>query len=214
VNYHDHADEADMAVPVAPNVFAKFWNSLVGPRDTIVLPAASDRVDYEGELAVVIGRTCRRVAPQAAMDYVAGAFPLNDVSARDLQLQVSQWTTGKAIDTFAPCGPELVLLDEAGDLGGLTLITRVNGEVVQHASTAGMIFGVREVVAFLSQTMTLVPGDIIATGTPSGVGFARTPPLFLREGDTVEVEIGGLGAVSNRVALEPARYLAAVPLAQ
>ncbi len=144
VNYSDHGDEADMAVPVAPNVFAKFQNSLIGPRDTIVLPAASDRVDYEGELAVVIGRTCRHVTPEAAMDYVAGAFPLNDVGARDLQLQVSQWTTGKAIDTFAPCGPELVLLDEAGDLGGLTLITRVNGEVVQHASTASMIFGVRD----------------------------------------------------------------------
>jgi len=132
VNYRDHADEADMAVPVAPNVFAKFRNSLVGPRDTIVLPAASGRVDYEGELAVVIARACRRVAPQAATDYVAGAFPLNDVSARDLQLQVSQWTTGKAIDTFAPCGPELVLLDEAGDLGGLTLITRVALEPARY----------------------------------------------------------------------------------
>jgi 2-keto-4-pentenoate hydratase/2-oxohepta-3-ene-1,7-dioic acid hydratase in catechol pathway len=211
VNYRDHADESDMAVPVAPIVFAKFRNSLAGPRDAIVLPAASDQVDFEGEMAVVIGRTCRRVRPEQALDCVAGAFPLNDVSARDLQLQVSQWTTGKAIDTFAPCGPELVLLDDAGDLGSLTLTTRVNGKVVQHASTADMIFGVPRLVSFLSQTMTLVPGDIIATGTPSGVGFARTPPLFLRAGDTVDVEIEGLGVLSNPVILESARHLAAAP---
>ncbi len=211
VNYRDHAGEAGMTLPVAPIVFAKFRNSLVGPRGLIVLPAASDRVDYEGEMAVVIGRTCRGVLPHEALGCVAGAFPLNDVSARDLQLQVSQWTTGKAIDTFAPCGPELVTLDEVDDLGNLTLTTRLNGSVVQQASTASMIFGVPELVSFLSQTMTLVPGDIIATGTPSGVGFARTPPLFLRDGDTVEVELGGLGVLSNPVVLEPARHLAAVP---
>jgi 2-keto-4-pentenoate hydratase/2-oxohepta-3-ene-1,7-dioic acid hydratase in catechol pathway len=133
------------------------------------------------------------------MHYVAGAFPLNDVSARDLQLQVSQWTTGKAIDTFAPCGPELVTLDEVGDLGDLILTTRVNGDVVQHASTAAMIFPVPVLVSFLSQTMTLVPGDIIATGTPSGVGFVRTPPLFLHDGDLVEVEIGRVGVLRSPV---------------
>jgi 2-keto-4-pentenoate hydratase/2-oxohepta-3-ene-1,7-dioic acid hydratase in catechol pathway len=210
VNYRDHAGEAGMTLPVAPIVFAKFRNSLVGPRDLIVLPAASDQVDYEGEMAVVIGRTCRGVLPHEALGYVAGAFPLNDVSARDLQLQVSQWTTGKAIDTFAPSGPELVTLDEVDDLGNLTLTTRLNGSVVQQATTASMIFGVPELISFLSQTMTLVPGDIIATGTPSGVGFARTPPVFLRDGDTVEVEVGGLGVLSNPVVREPARHLAAV----
>ncbi len=170
----------------------------MGDGADVVLPAAhAEFVDYEAELAVVIGRTAHAVSEADALAHVAGAMPLNDVSARDLQLQNPLWTSGKAIDTFAPCGPALVTLDEAGDLGDLTLRTRINGEVVQEGSTKDMIFGVAETIAWLSRTMTLVPGDIIATGTPAGVGGFKG--LFLRDGDTVAVEVEGLGAVSNPV---------------
>ena len=188
----------DREIPTAPLWFGKFANSLIGPGQDIVLPAAHpDYVDYEAELAVVIGRTANRVQEADALSYVAGAMPFNDVSARDLQMQNPLWTAGKAIDTFAPCGPALVTLDEAGDLGSLALRTSINGEVVQEGSTANLIFGVAASVAWLSRTMTLEPGDIIATGTPAGVGAAQG--IFLREGDMVEVEVEGLGAVSNPV---------------
>jgi acylpyruvate hydrolase len=198
LNYHDHAEEAHQEIPGHPRWFGKFANSLIGDGDDVILPAAhAEFVDYEAELAVVIGRTAQLVSEADALSYVAGAMPLNDVSARDLQLQNPLWTSGKAIDTFAPCGPALVTLDEAGDLQDLALRTRINGEVVQDGTTAQMIFGVAETIAWLSRTMTLVPGDIIATGTPAGVGGFKG--LFLRDGDTVEVEVEGLGAVSNPV---------------
>ncbi|MEA2340133.1 MAG: hypothetical protein QOG11_210 [Solirubrobacteraceae bacterium] len=202
LNYAAHAEETRLAAPPAPTVFAKFRNSLTGTGDPIVIPAASERVDYEGEVAVVIGRRCRHVEEDDALAHVAGVMPLNDVSARDLQMETSQWTVGKAIDSFAPCGPELVLLDEVGDVQALTLTTRLNGEVVQHGSTAQMIFSVATIVAFLSRTMTLEPGDIIATGTPEGVGFTRQPPLLLGPGDEVEVEIDGVGLLRNPVEAE------------
>ena len=188
LNYRDHAAEAGQDIPANPLWFAKFANSLIGDGEPIVLPAAHpDYVDYEAELAVVIGRDGQ----------VAGAMPFNDVSARDLQLQNPLWISGKAVDTFAPCGPALVLSDEIDDLQALALRTRVNGEVVQEGTTAEMIFGVAETVAWLSRTMTLLPGDIIATGTPAGIGASKG--LFLRDGDTVSVEIDGLGAVTNPV---------------
>ena len=197
-NYTDHAAEAHQDIPEHPRWFAKFANSLVGDGADVVLPAAhAEFVDYEAELAVVIGRSASRVTAEEALAHVAGAMPLNDVSARDLQLQNPLWTSGKAIDTFAPCGPALVTLDEAGDLGDLTLHTRINGEIVQEGSTRDMIFGVAETIAWLSRTMTLVPGDIIATGTPAGVGGFKG--LFLRDGDTVAVAVEGLGAVTNPV---------------
>lgn len=199
LNYRDHAVEASLATPDAPMLFAKFRNSLVGPASPIVLPRISRQIDYEGELAVVIGRPCKDVPTAEALDYVAGVMVFNDVSARDVQLQTSQWMAGKALDTFAPCGPELVTLDEVADVQDLTLTTRVNGETVQRATTAGMIFPVAETVSFISRLMTLEPGDIIATGTPEGVGFKRTPPLFLRDGDVVEVEIAGVGLLRNPV---------------
>ena len=198
LNYRDHAEEAHQDIPEHPRWFAKFANSLVGDGADVVLPAAhAEFVDYEAELAVVIGRTAFDVSAEQALDHVAGAMPLNDVSARDLQLQNPLWTSGKAIDTFAPCGPALVTFDEAGDLGDLAVRTRINGEVVQEGSTTDMIFGVAETIAWLSRTMTLIPGDIIATGTPAGVGGFKG--LFLRDGDTVEVEVEGLGAVTNPV---------------
>ncbi len=199
LNYRDHAAETGQDPPAAPLWFAKFANSLLGSGGEILLPAAHpDYVDYEAELAVVIGRTARRVDAGRALSHVAGAMPFNDVSARDLQFQNQLWTSGKAIDTFAPCGPALVTLDEIADLQGLALQTRVNGEVVQRGNTREQIFGVAETVAWLSRTITLVPGDIIATGTPAGVGAAQG--RFLRAGDTVEVEVEGLGTVANRVA--------------
>ncbi|MGO8904780.1 MAG: fumarylacetoacetate hydrolase family protein [Solirubrobacteraceae bacterium] len=198
LNYRDHAEESGQEIPTAPLWFAKFANSLIGSGQDIVLPAAHpDYVDYEAELAVVIGRTASRVDEADALSFVAGAMPFNDVSARDLQLQNTLWTSGKAVDTFAPCGPALVTLDEAGDLGSLALRTRINGKVVQEGNTSNLIFSVASAVAWLSRTITLEPGDIIATGTPAGVGGPQG--IFLRDGDTVEVEVEGLGVLTNPV---------------
>jgi 2-keto-4-pentenoate hydratase/2-oxohepta-3-ene-1,7-dioic acid hydratase in catechol pathway len=199
LNYRDHAAESKLEVPAAPTLFAKFRNSLVGPADAIRLPAASAAVDYEAELAVVIGRRCKEVDEADALAYVAGVMALNDVSARDLQHQTSQWMAGKALDTFAPCGPALVFLDEIDDLQALAVRARVNGETVQDGTTADMVFSVAETIAFLSRLMTLEPGDIVSTGTPAGVGFSRDPKLLLQPGDLVEVEIEGVGTLANRV---------------
>jgi 2-keto-4-pentenoate hydratase/2-oxohepta-3-ene-1,7-dioic acid hydratase in catechol pathway len=202
LNYRDHAEEVGASPPPAPVLFAKFANSLIGPGAPIVCPEVSDEIDYEAELAVVIGRRCRRVSEAEALDYVAGAMPFNDVSARDLQMRTSQWTAGKAIDTFAPCGPALVLRGEVDDLQALRVEARVNGETLQSGTTADMIFSIAETVAFLSRLMTLEPGDVVATGTPAGVGFTRVPPVRLRAGDIVEVEIEDLGVLSNPVIAE------------
>jgi 2-keto-4-pentenoate hydratase/2-oxohepta-3-ene-1,7-dioic acid hydratase in catechol pathway len=199
LNYSDHAAEGGMELPEVPLFFAKFRNSLIGPTDDIVLPPGDHTVDYEVELAVVIGRRCRGVDAEAALACIAGAMVLNDVSARDLQMQVSQWTMGKAIDTFAPCGPALVLRDEIEDLQSLSIRTRVNGQTLQDANTSLMVFTATEAVAFLSSVMTLEPGDIVATGTPAGVGQSRTPPVWLRDGDVVECEVEGLGTLRNPV---------------
>ncbi len=198
LNYRDHAKETSQEIPSSPIWFAKFANALIGDGEEILLPAAHPTaVDYEAELAVVIGRQAHRVEVASALEHVAGAMPFNDVSARDLQFLTSQWTAGKAIDTFAPCGPALVTLDEIEDIQALGVRTRINGEIVQEGTTAEQIFGVAEAIAWLSRTMTLLPGDIIATGTPAGVGVSKG--LFLHDGDTVAVEIDGLGAVSNPV---------------
>jgi 2-keto-4-pentenoate hydratase/2-oxohepta-3-ene-1,7-dioic acid hydratase in catechol pathway len=198
LNYSDHARELGQEPPAAPLWFAKFANSLTGAGADIVLPAAHpEHVDYEAELAVVMGRPAHRVPAEQALACVAGAMPFNDVSARDLQLQNPLWTSGKAVDTFAPCGPALVTLDEIADIQDLGLRARINGEVLQEGTTREQIFGVAECVAWLSRTMTLMPGDIIATGTPAGVGASKG--RFLRDGDTVEIEIDGLGTLSNRV---------------
>ena len=190
LNYRAHAAEASLDEPPVPLVFAKFPNVLIGSGAAIELPAGNgEHVDYEGEIAVVIGRAAYRVSEDEAFDAVAGWMPFNDVSARDLQTQTSQWTVGKSPDTFGPCGPSLVLENAFRD-GGLEIETRVNGEQVQHAHTDQMIFSAARLIAFLTQTMTLVPGDIIVTGTPEGVGAHRDPPRFLRDGDVVEVQVG------------------------
>ena len=197
LNYRDHVQESGREIHEHPTLFAKFRNSLVGPRDPVLLPDASTQIDYEGELAVVIGRAGSGIAAADALSYVAGAMVVNDVTARDMQYRTTQWLHGKAIDTFAPCGPALVTLDEIGDLGALHLRTRVNGTVVQDARTSAMLFPVVELVASISEAMTLVPGDIICTGTPGGVGSKRNPPVWLTAGDVVQVDIGGIGALRN-----------------
>ncbi len=199
VNYREHAAEAQQELPAVPMFFAKFRNSLIGPTSPILLPRVSRKIDYEGELAVIIGTRCKDVTEQEALQYVAGYSIMHDVSARDIQMQTSQWTAGKALDTFAPMGPGIVPASSISDPQTLTLTTRLNEQVVQHDSTANMIFSVATAIAFLSSLMTLEPGDIIATGTPSGVGFKRTPPLFLQEGDVVEIEIERIGRIRNPV---------------
>jgi len=199
VNYREHAAEAQQELPAVPMFFAKFRNSLIGPTSPILLPRASTQIDYEGELAVIIGQHCKEVTEQDALQYVAGYTIMNDVSARDVQMQTSQRTAGKAVDTFAPMGPGIVLASSIPNPQTLMLTTRVNEQVVQHNTTANMVFSVASTIAFLSSLMTLEPGDIIATGTPSGVGFKRTPPLFLHDGDVVEVEIESIGRIRNPV---------------
>jgi 2-keto-4-pentenoate hydratase/2-oxohepta-3-ene-1,7-dioic acid hydratase in catechol pathway len=202
LNYPEHAAESALDIPPVPTFFAKFRNSLVGPTSQVILPAASHFIDYEGELVVVIGKRCKHVAEQEALAYVAGYTVCNDVSARDLQMQTSQWTAGKAIDTFLPMGPGIVLAPYIPDPQALLLTTRVNGEVVQRESTSQMIFSVATTIAFLSSFMTLEPGDLIATGTPSGIGARRQPPLFLHAGDIVEVEIERIGTIRNQMVAE------------
>jgi 2,4-didehydro-3-deoxy-L-rhamnonate hydrolase len=199
LNYRAHAAESEEPVPEEPILFAKFANSVIGPGEAILIPAATESADYEAELAVVIGRTTREVDVADALAHVAGYTCANDVSARDLQLRVSQWTRGKAVDTFLPMGPWLVTADEIPDPDHLAIRCLLNGEVMQDSNTDQMVFGVAELVSFISQTMTLEPGDVISTGTPPGVGFLRDPPRLLKEGDEVTVELEGIGALTNPV---------------
>lgn len=203
LNYADHAREAGLETPPAPIVFAKTTNSIVGPGEAIRWRAAdSEQVDYEAELAVVIGREARDVSVDDAFDYVYGYTCCNDVSARDAQFADGQWVRGKSFDTFCPLGPWIVTADEIPDPHDLGIRCRVDGRTLQDSSTAEMIFGVADIVSYLSRVMTLQPGDVIATGTPFGVGFARKPPIFLQDGNVVEVDIDGIGTLSNPVVVE------------
>lgn len=199
LNYRDHAAESGQPIPPNPILFAKFANSIVGPDQAIVIPPITQQVDYEAELGVVIGARASRVARGEALDHVLGYTCVNDVSARDLQFADGQWIRGKALDTFCPIGPWIVTTDEIPDPQLLGIRCHVNGETLQDSTTAEMIFPVDELVSFLSQGITLEPGDVIATGTPVGVGFARTPPVFLKPGDEVTVEIDGIGSLTNPV---------------
>jgi 2-keto-4-pentenoate hydratase/2-oxohepta-3-ene-1,7-dioic acid hydratase in catechol pathway len=200
LNYHDHCRETGMVAPERPLIFAKFPSSLVGPDAVIEWPdGLTERVDWEVELAVVIGRRIRHASEPDALDAVFGYTAANDVSARDLQFADQQWVRAKSIDTFCPLGPVIVTPDEFGDPRGKRLVARVNGETMQDSATAEMIFGVAEIVSFLSRACTLEPGDLILTGTPWGVGGFRDPPVFLEPGDTVEVEVEGVGVLSNNV---------------
>jgi 2-keto-4-pentenoate hydratase/2-oxohepta-3-ene-1,7-dioic acid hydratase in catechol pathway len=202
LNYRDHAEETGQPLPKVPIFFTKAATSVVGPGAPIVLPVDSAQVDYEAELAVVIGTRCRRVPAAKARDVIAGYTILNDVSARDWQFRTSQWFIGKTFDTFAPMGPAVVTADEVEDPHVLDISLRINGSEMQRSNTRHLIFGVPELVAELTRVMTLEPGDVIATGTPGGVGFTRKPPVFLRPGDAVEITIAGLGSLQNPVAAE------------
>jgi len=198
-NYVDHAIEGGAAPPEAPLLFNKLPNSLSAHNAPIVLPPISTKVDYEAELAVVIGRKAKRVTEVEALGYIFGYTLINDVSARDLQFGDGQWTRGKGLDTFAPLGPFITTRDEIKDVQALKIDGRLNGEVMQSSNTGKMIFKVAYLVSYLSQGMTLQPGDVIATGTPEGVGIFRDPPVLLKAGDVFEVEIEGLGTLRNPV---------------
>jgi 2-keto-4-pentenoate hydratase/2-oxohepta-3-ene-1,7-dioic acid hydratase in catechol pathway len=199
-NYLDHIREQGVEPPGMPLLFAKFPTSVIGPGEEIRWTAGiTEQVDYEAELAVVIGRRATRVGVDTAMDHVFGYTGANDVSARDLQFGDGQWTRGKGLDRFLPVGPVVVEAAEVPDPQDVAIRCRVNGELVQDASTSEMVFSVAELIAFASEAITLEPGDLLLTGTPKGVGYFREPQLFLTHGDTVEVEIGDFGVLSNPV---------------
>lgn len=204
LNYKDHAAESGAPIPKDPILFSKFPTALIGHGEAIVLPKVSQEVDYEAELVIVIGKKGRHLGLKNALDHVAGYTVGHDVSARDWQLKKDgkQWMVGKTFDTFAPAGPVLVTKDEIADPLNLPIRLRLNGETMQNSSTKQMIFGVAELVAYCAQIFTLEPGDLIYTGTPPGVGMARKPPVFLKDGDVVEVEIEGLGVLRNPVVQE------------
>jgi acylpyruvate hydrolase len=202
VNYRDHAEESNQPLPPYPIVFSKYANTVIGPGEAIVLPKVTDQVDYEAEFGVVIGQPARNVSEAEALDYVAGYVPFNDVSARDYQARTSQWTIGKTFDTFGPMGPALVTADEIPDPHNLDIRLRLGDEVMQSSNTGFLIFRVDFLIAYLSAVMTLEPGDLIATGTPGGVGAARQPQRFLQPGDVVSIEIEGLGTLVNPVVAE------------
>lgn len=201
LNYRDHAMETGAAIPKEPILFSKYATALIGAEQAIVLPPVSQEVDYEAELVIVIGKRGRHIPLDRAMDYVAGYMVGHDVSARDWQLKKEgkQWMVGKTFDTFAPTGPHLVTADEVPDPHVLSIRLRLNGQTMQDSNTQQMIFRVPETLAYLSTVFTLEPGDLIFTGTPPGVGFARKPPVYLKAGDVAEVEIEGLGLLRNPV---------------
>lgn len=202
LNYRDHAEEQGTDLPKAPLLFAKWPNTLIGAGEAIVLPRDAREVDYEAELGVLIDRRTRGVSERDALDVVRGYTCLNDVSARDLQFADGQWTRGKSPDTFCPVGPHLVPREQIDDPQALAIRCVLNGETMQDSSTSQMIFSVAEIIAYISRTITLEAGDLIATGTPAGVGVFRDPKVLLQDGDEVTVEVEGLGALTNPVKRE------------
>ena len=200
LNYEDHAAETGADIPEKPIVFAKYPNTVIGPGEPIRIPPITEQADYEAELAVIIGSAARNVSESEALGHVFGYTNANDVSSRDLQFsEGGQWTRSKSIDTFCPLGPFIATRDEVEDPQDLSIRCILNGEVMQDGTTSKMIFSVAELVSFLSQAMTLVPGDVIVTGTPPGVGSARDPQVWLKAGDEVTIEIEGLGTLTNPV---------------
>jgi len=202
LNYRDHAEESNLPIPEVPTIFAKFPTAAIGPDEPVVLPKASARPDYEAEFAVVVGRGGRHIAESRWLDHVFGYTILNDVSARDFQMATSQWTMGKTFDTFAPFGPAIVTADEIDDPHNLDISLALNGEVMQSSNTRNLIFNLPRLISFLSSVFTLEPGDIISTGTPAGVGFARKPPRYLKPGDEMVAKVEGLGQLANRCVAE------------
>jgi 2-keto-4-pentenoate hydratase/2-oxohepta-3-ene-1,7-dioic acid hydratase in catechol pathway len=202
LNYRDHAEESNLPIPETPTMFAKFPTSVIGAGQPIVLPKNSTRPDYEAEMAVVIGKRGRHIPEDRWRDHVFGYTILNDVSARDFQMATSQWMIGKTFDTFCPMGPAIVTADEIEDPHNLAISLDLSGDTLQSSNTKNLIFTVPQIIAYLSSVFTLEPGDIIATGTPGGVGFARKPPRYLKPGDEVRVRIEGLGELFNPVVAE------------
>ncbi len=200
LNYRSHAEEFDLELPAAPTIFGKYRNALAAPGATVTLPANSEKVDYEAEVAFVVGRRAKDVAEADALDHLAGYTLLNDLSARDLQFQTPQWMAGKIFDGSAPCGPWLVTPDEAGAADAIEIALTLNGERMQAASTGDLIFGVAKLLSHLSGLMTLEPGDIVATGTPSGVGSSRKPRVWLGDGDEIAIESPTLGRLETTIA--------------
>jgi 2,4-didehydro-3-deoxy-L-rhamnonate hydrolase len=199
LNYRDHAEEQGVDLPTAPLLFAKWNNTLIGPGEPIVIPPIVTKTDYEAELGVVIGSQVNRVSAENALEAVAGYICVNDVSARDLQFADGQWSRGKSPDTYCPVGPHLVPREEISDPQNLAIRAILNGETMQDSTTANMVFGVAEIIAYVTQTITLEPGDLIATGTPAGVGAFRDPKVFMQPGDEITIEIEGLGSLTNPV---------------
>ncbi|WP_201785942.1 fumarylacetoacetate hydrolase family protein [Longilinea arvoryzae] len=202
LNYQDHSPKSDPSTPVFPTIFAKYANCIVGPGDPIIIPSVSDQVDYEAELAVVIGKRGKDIPLDQAIHHIAGYTCFNDVSARDYQSRTSQWLQGKTFDTFGPMGPALVTSDEISDPGTLEISLALNGQTMQHSNTSHLIFSIPQIIVYLSQIMTLEVGDVLSTGTPGGVGALRNPPVFLKAGDQVEVRIEGVGILYNPVSVE------------
>lgn len=203
LNYLDHARESGMEPPKSPLVFTKFTTSLIGPGEEIVWRAGlTQKVDYEAELAVVMGRTARNVSVDDALGYVFGYTASNDVSARDIQFADGQWVRGKSLDTFCPVGPAVVTADELPDAEKLAIRSILNGQVMQDSSTSELIFGVAELISFCSHSFTLEPGDLILTGTPYGVGLGRKPEVYMQDGDEIVIEIEGIGRLVNRCRVE------------
>jgi 2-keto-4-pentenoate hydratase/2-oxohepta-3-ene-1,7-dioic acid hydratase in catechol pathway len=202
LNYRDHAAESKSEIPSVPTIFSKFSNVVIGPGDPIVLPKASSKPDYEAEFAFVVGRGGRHIPAARALEHVLGYTIVNDVSARDIQRATTQWLMGKTFDTFAPMGPWIVTKDEVADPHALDISLEIGGEVLQKSNTRELVFRVPELIEFISTVVTLEPGDIVATGTPAGVGFARKPPRWLRPGDEVIVKIAQIGELRNPVVAE------------
>ncbi|MEC1756845.1 fumarylacetoacetate hydrolase family protein [Schinkia azotoformans] len=198
-NYREHILEMGRQIPEFPVVFAKFSNTVIGPEDDIPFFPISEQLDYEAEFAFVIGKRARNVSQEEALDYVAGYTIVNDVTYRDIQRRTIQWLQGKSVDGTAPMGPWLVTTDELTNPSGLEVVLTVNGEERQHTNTANLVFSVQYLVEFLSNLMTLEPGDVILTGTPGGVGVAMDPPSFLKDGDVVSISIDGVGVLENKV---------------
>jgi acylpyruvate hydrolase len=205
LNYRSHLDEIAEPVPEYPILFHKAATSIIGHRQSIVLPRISRQVDFEGELAVVIGRRGKDIPESDALSYVAGYTCANDISAHDLEFRTSQWTSGKMLDTFCPLGPVLVTQDAIRDPGNLRLKTTVNGQTMQQACTSDMVFSVPFLISYISSLATLEPGDLLLTGTPAGIGCNRNPQVFLQPGDEVSVQIEGIGTLTNRVISEGGR---------
>lgn len=199
LNYRDHAAESGMALPEFPTVFTKYNNTVIGTGEPIVIPSITTKPDWEVELGVVIGKRAKNVSESDALNYVAGYVPYHDVSARDYQTRTSQWTMGKTFDTFGPMGPALTTADEIADPHNLNVQLSIDGKIMQKSNTSNLYFTINQLIADITAVMTLEPGDLIATGTPGGVGQSRNPPRFLQDGEVVRIEIEKLGVLENRV---------------